>query len=78
MTKAAETGGNADSVLLDALARTVGAKGLVTDPDEMEPHLVEWRGRYRGAALALVKPSTTEEVAAVMRLAAEAGIPIVP
>ena len=78
MKKDSETGSKADGVLLEALARAVGAKGLVTDPEEMAPHLVEWRGRYRGAALALVKPSTTEEVAEVVRLAAEAGIPIVP
>jgi len=78
MTQDTRTGPHGDVGLLDALAKVVGAKGLVTDPEEMAPHLVEWRGRYHGAARALVKPATTEEVAEVVRLAAKAGIPIVP
>jgi D-lactate dehydrogenase (cytochrome) len=44
----------------------------------MAPHLEELRGRYRGAALALVKPASTAEVAEVIRLAAAAKMPIVP
>ncbi len=67
-----------DGALLDRIAEVVGPKGLVTDPAEMAPHLVEPRGRYRGAARALVKPATTDEVAQVVRLAAEAKLPIVP
>jgi FAD/FMN-containing dehydrogenase len=71
-------GAHDDQVLIDALAAVVGAKGLVTDPADMAPYLVEPRGRYRGAALALVKPATTAEVAAVVRLAAAAKTPLVP
>ena len=67
-----------DDDLLDEISKAVGAKGLVTDPKEMAPHLEELRGRYRGAALALVKPGSTEEVAAVVGLAAAAQVPIVP
>jgi D-lactate dehydrogenase (cytochrome) len=44
----------------------------------MAPHLEELRGRYRGAALALVKPASTAEVAEVVGLAAAAKIPVVP
>ena len=69
---------DAENALLDAVAKTVGEKGLVTDPEVMAPHLEELRGRYRGAALALVKPASTEEVADVMRLAAAAKVPVVP
>ena len=36
--------------LLARLESVVGAKGLITDPIDMAPHLVEPRGRYRGAA----------------------------
>jgi D-lactate dehydrogenase (cytochrome) len=45
---------------------------------EMAPHLEELRGRYRGAALALVKPASTTEVAAVVSIAATAQVPVVP
>jgi D-lactate dehydrogenase (cytochrome) len=67
-----------DGALLDRIAEVVGPKGLVTDPAEMAPQLVEPRGRYRGAACALVKPATTDQVAQVVRLAAAARLPIVP
>ncbi len=78
MAKASARKGDADRALVAALAKVVGAKGLVTDRAEMAPHLVELRGRYRGAALALVKPASTAEVAEVVRLAAAAKVPVVP
>jgi len=72
MAKASQS--EREGALLDAIAKAVGAKGLVTDPGEMAPHLVELRGRYRGAARALVKPASTAEVAAVVQLAAAAYV----
>ncbi|MBW7900137.1 MAG: FAD-binding oxidoreductase [Rhodocyclaceae bacterium] len=44
----------------------------------MAPHLVDWRGRYRGAARCVVRPGCAAEVAAVVRACADAGAPIVP
>ncbi|HSR72936.1 MAG TPA: FAD-binding oxidoreductase, partial [Kiloniellales bacterium] len=64
--------------LLGRLAEILGDKGLVTDPRDMAPHLVEPRGLYRGKALAIARPASTEEVAAVVALCAETGTPIVP
>lgn len=64
--------------LLDAIARILGPKGVVTDPQAMEPHLVELRGLYRGRTPMVVRPAATAEVAAVVRLCAEAGVAIVP
>jgi D-lactate dehydrogenase (cytochrome) len=78
MAKASKTGRDTDGALIDAIAKAVGAKGLITDPGEMAPHLEELRGRYRGAALALVKPASTAEVAEVVSLAAAAKMPVVP
>ncbi|MET0204739.1 MAG: FAD-binding oxidoreductase [Casimicrobiaceae bacterium] len=60
------------------LAAVVGPTHVLTGPADTEPYLVDWRGRYRGAARAVVRPRTTEEVAAVVRVCAEAGVPIVP
>jgi FAD/FMN-containing dehydrogenase len=67
-----------DAELLARLAEIVGEKGVITDPAELAPHLADRRGRYVGSALALVKPASTAEVAAVVRLAARDGRPIVP
>jgi len=59
-------------------ANLLGPKGWTTLADEMEPWLTDWRGRYSGAALGLASPSSTEEVAALIKLCAEHSIPIVP
>jgi len=64
--------------LLPKLAGIVGPKHVVTDPDILAPHLSEWRGLYTGRTQALVRPGTTAEVAAVMKLAHETETPIVP
>ena len=66
------------ATLLPRLAAVVGAAHVLTAPADIEPYLVDWRGRYRGAARAVVRPRTTAEVAAVVRVCAEAGVPIVP
>lgn len=63
--------------LLARLAAIVGPKGLLTEGD-LSRHLVDWRDYVHGSARAVVLPKTTEEVAAVVKLAAGEGIPIVP
>ncbi len=62
---------------LKLLEQIVGATQVLTG-EAMTPYLVDWRGRYRGDALAVVRPGSTEEVASVVRLCAEHKIPIVP
>ena len=64
--------------LLPRLASIVGAKHVITDPDVMAPHLREWRGLYTGQAQALLRPGSTAEVSAILRLAQATGTPIVP
>ncbi len=64
--------------LLDRLEAVVGPKGLIRDPDEMAPFLVEPRGLFQGAGLCVAKPATTQEVAEVVRLCAGAGVTVVP
>ena len=64
--------------LLSRLGGIVGPRGLVTDPAEMAPYLKDWRELYEGHAFAIVRPASTEEVAAVVRLCAETRTPIVP
>lgn len=61
-----------------ALAACVGARNVIGPGPEQEPFVVDWRGRYHGQALAVVKPATTDEVAAVVRLCAAHGVAIVP
>jgi FAD/FMN-containing dehydrogenase len=64
--------------LLPRLANIVGAKHVITDPEIIAPYLREWRNLYTGHAQALVRPSSTAEVSAIMRLAMETETPVVP
>jgi FAD/FMN-containing dehydrogenase len=62
-----------------AIARErCGPKVVVTDPADIEPWLTDWRGRYHGKAQAILAPASTEEVAAIVGLAAEYRVPLVP
>lgn len=63
---------------LGALRALLGERGLTTDPQLMDTWLTDWRGRYTGRALALASPASTAEVAALVKLCAGHGVPIVP
>jgi len=60
------------------LDAAVGSAQVLTEPGDVEPYVTDWRGRYRGRALAVARPGTTAEVAAVVRACAALGVPIVP
>jgi FAD/FMN-containing dehydrogenase len=63
---------------LDALRRAVGEAHTVTDPDVMAAHATDWTGRWTGAAGAVVRPGSVEEVQALVRAAREHGVALVP
>jgi FAD/FMN-containing dehydrogenase len=62
----------------DSLRAVVGATRVLTGTEEVAPFCTDWRGRYTGTASCVVLPGTTDEVAAVVRICAEAGVAIVP
>jgi len=64
--------------ILSKLSNIVGAQGVLSSAADMEPYVVDWRGVYRGAAAAVVRPANTEQVAAIVKLCAETGTPLVP
>jgi len=63
--------------LIPQLRSAVGAANVLTEGD-LSAYEMDWRRRARGKALAVVRPGSTEEVAAVVRACAAAGTPIVP
>jgi FAD/FMN-containing dehydrogenase len=67
-----------EAQLIQEAERRLGAKAVVTDPKELEPWVSDWRGRVHGAAPAMLAPISTEEVAQIVRLAAELRVPLVP
>ncbi|MFL6743147.1 MAG: FAD-binding oxidoreductase [Sphingomicrobium sp.] len=66
------------SQLISEAERTLGPKGVITDPTEIAPWVSDWRGRVHGASPAILAPASTEEVSAIVRLAAEHRVPLVP
>lgn len=60
------------------LRQIVGPSHVLTDPDLRASYENDWTGRFRGTARAVVRPGSTEEVAAIVRLCNGASVPIVP
>ena len=68
---------NPPAALLPALRAIVGGTHVLTDGD-LTGYELDWRKRERGKALAVVRPASTAQVAAVVKACAEAGVSIVP
>jgi len=64
--------------IIDRFAALLGSKGVTSDQDDLAPWVNDWRGRYHGAAAAMLSPASTREVAAAVALAAELGVALVP
>ncbi len=61
-----------------ALTGIVGEKNCLFDPEETAPYCEDWRQLHKGATLAVVRPASTEEVAALVSLCADRRIGLVP
>ncbi|HXT88908.1 MAG TPA: FAD-binding oxidoreductase [Trebonia sp.] len=60
-----------------SLAGLVGPEHVLTG-DAAAGYAVDWTGRFRGSAAAVVRPRDTGEVAAVLALCSAAGVAVVP
>jgi FAD/FMN-containing dehydrogenase len=67
--------------LLEQLRRIVGPANVLTHDDpttDLTAWELDWRKRERGRALAVVRPASTDEVAAVVKACAAARVAMVP
>src|SRR3954467_4162354 len=64
--------------MIEKLRDIVGAANVLTAPQDTRPYFTDWRRQYSGSAECVVRPASTAEVAAVVRLCAQAGVAIVP
>lgn len=64
--------------LITAVRERFGPRAAITDAADVEPWLTDWRGKVHGRALAILAPSTAAEVAAIVGLAAQHHVPLVP
>ncbi|WP_425467503.1 FAD-binding oxidoreductase [Rhizobium glycinendophyticum] len=78
MSDSTHSSGRSREGLLQAFMDIVGeAHALVREAD-IKPYLTENRGLYHGSSPLVLKPASTAEVSAIMKLASETGTAIVP
>lgn len=65
------------AALLQALRAELGAAQVLSEGD-LSAYELDWRRRYPGRALAVVRPGSTAEVASLMRQCAGHGVALVP
>tara|TARA_B100000315_G_scaffold247816_1_gene277042 strand:+ start:3283 stop:4719 length:1437 start_codon:yes stop_codon:yes gene_type:complete len=66
------------SNIVTALQSKFDDATVLTDSKDMAKYVTDWPGKLTGKALAVVRPTTTEDVAEVAKLAFETATPIVP
>lgn len=60
------------------LAALIGEANVLRDPDLLASYETDWTRRYHGSARLVVRPGSTAEVAAVLRLCAQTAAAVVP
>ena len=63
---------------VEKVEAVLGPRGVLRDAVEIERHLVDFWGQAKGSSSLVLKPASTEEVAAVVRLAGAHRVPLVP
>ncbi|SDD06744.1 FAD/FMN-containing dehydrogenase [Cupriavidus sp. YR651] len=63
---------------LDLCRAAVGPQNVLTDATDKAPYLTDWRRRYTGDAVAVLRPGSTEEVAAVVHACHAHKLAVVP
>ena len=64
--------------LVEAMVAIVGAAHVLVDDDMRAGYETDWTGRYTGHASLVVRPATTDDVAAVLRHCNDHGVVVVP
>src|SRR5438067_12244844 len=65
-------------VFLGACREAVGAQHVLTGDADTASYLTDWRGRFSGRCRAVLRPASTLEVAALVRLCFQHRVPVVP
>ena len=64
--------------LVAALAESLGVANVLTDADQRAGYETDWTGRFHGESRCVIRPASTADVAAVIRLCADHGATVVP
>lgn len=69
---------NGQPQLIADLRRIVGDSQILTDPELVDSYTTDWTGRFHGPAVAVARPATTAEVAAILVACSAVGQPVLP
>lgn len=64
--------------ILDTLRGIVGPQAVLTGAEDMAPYAIDWRKLFPGRPACVVRPGSTQEVAAIVQACRAAGVAIVP
>jgi len=67
-----------DASIAERLKNAAGPGGWSEEPNEIAPHLAEWRGRWNGTTPLLLRPAATGSVSRILTICNETATPIVP
>jgi len=68
----------AQQKLISEVRSRFGARAVIAEAAEVAPWLTDWRGKFHGTSVAILSPASTAEAAAIVRMAADLGVPLVP
>lgn len=63
---------------LKACREAIGTQYVLTNASDTEPFLTDWRRRFTGRGLAVIKPGSSAEVSTIVKLCNQFKVPIVP
>lgn len=66
-----------DDVIAE-LKAIVGPGGVIDDPKDIAPYCKSWRDDWLGKVPLVLRPASTDEVSRIVKVCAQAGVPIVP
>ena len=69
---------SATAVFLSQAKALLGERAVLTDAEGFAPYATDWRQKFFGRPAAVVFPSTTQEVAELVRLANQQSVALVP
>ncbi len=69
---------SSSDAFVDERVAAIGDVNVLRHPADTAAYLTDWRKRYTGQARAVLRPASTEEDAAVVRIAARHDDALVP
>ncbi len=66
------------AAVIERLKTIVGPGGYLDQPTDIEPHVKSWRGNWVGRSPLVLRPKSTAEMAAIVKICAETDTAIVP